>query len=301
MSEEAVEQISTAPEGEANAQTTEPVSTAPDAPDFLANLPDDIKAEPSLQKYKTAEDFVTGFLEAQRRLGRSITVPGEDATDEQRQEFYEKLTNNAPELAARITPDSPEAYALPEGIEADDSVLRAIALDAKLTNEQYGTIMSKFYEQEQANQQEAVAQFNESVKALHDEWGAAYDDRYQQAYAMAREMGKRGANNDHELFAQGVASPNTVKSYFELAQMVGSEGVNLQTNDVVSDRKTPAEIEARVKEINKILMSNQLPPSDPEYKALMEEKRALYKQKPGADKPVDPGYRGAGIGGLQFR
>lgn len=72
-------------------QTNEPKS-------FLETLPEELRANPSLQKFTKAEDVAKSYVEMQALLGNKVTKPGKDATPEQIAEFYGALIPEKYEL-----------------------------------------------------------------------------------------------------------------------------------------------------------------------------------------------------------
>ena len=306
---DAAEQITSEANSEQSTTTTEtpveqpaavgePVKTAPvpESGSFLDSLPEHYRQEPSLQKYKKQEDFLDGYLALERYKGNTISIPKEDATPEQRQEYLEKLKNHAPELIVKPgeenkdefwsmmgTPENPDGYTLPEEMGDAMDGFKDIAHAAHLTNDQYNTVMKAVYETETQRAQEYQAQQKEAADALLNEWGAAYQDRYNQAYAAARAVGM-----DHEQFSQGVASPDTIRAYHKIYEMIGKEGKDLGLKEVISDRKTPDEINKRIGEIMDEMKG--MHSSDPRYKPLLDEKRKLYQMKPENQGPVQPQY-----------
>ena len=65
-----------------NAQTSEPVST-PEPVDFRSSLPEDLREEASLADIKDVGSLAKSYVNAQRMLGSSIRIPGQDAGEEQ--------------------------------------------------------------------------------------------------------------------------------------------------------------------------------------------------------------------------
>ena len=257
-------------------------------------------------KYKSQEDMLDSYLSMERYRANSIPIPAEDASPEQRAEYLEKLQKRAPELMVKPsdegaaefwetmgTPKDAKNYSLPEGMDEANTGFANIAHEAHLTDEQYGIVMSAVNKAEMALQSQATEQLKTDVSALHEDWGQAYNDRYSEAYAAARAVGA-----DEQAFADGTAAPSTVRAYYKIATMLGSEGVNLAGKEVISDRLTPSESRERISEVMKKL--NAMPPTDPQYKDLLAEKRKLYQSLPENQGPVVQEHKTAGQGGVDF-
>lgn len=152
-------------------------------------LPDELKGNPTLEKYESPEAALKGFIDASARLGRSITIPDEDATDERRKEFAEKILRHAPMLTFKPedeesfwkmagVPDDPEAYKPPEDAQlvldekAVDGV-RELAKAANLTTKQFENLLTSVNDAaaKQADRVQELAQ--RDSQALEQQWGAA--------------------------------------------------------------------------------------------------------------------------------
>lgn len=278
-----------------------PVSAVPDVEkgSFLETLPEEYRQEPSLQKYKTQQDLLDNYLSLERYRGKSIAVPGEDATEDQRTEYLEKLRKFAPELQyvddTSGRPEAPDQYEELEGLTDNSKAFDPLLYEAGLTNKQRNALQQKITEADKFASTQATEAHNADIKSIKDEWGMAYDERYQVAYAAARTMAE--VNGDHEAFASGNVSSATIRTYYEFGKRLGSEGVNMTEKEVISTKLTPLEIQTRIDEI--LVKMKEIAPSDPVYKEMLAEKRKLYQMRT-AGKKVDKGYEGAGIGGVEF-
>ena len=63
---------------------------------WLSSLPEELRSNPTLQDTKSVEALAKRFVDTKSALGASIRIPGEDASDEVRQEFYSKLNSSVP-------------------------------------------------------------------------------------------------------------------------------------------------------------------------------------------------------------
>jgi hypothetical protein len=79
---------------------------APATPSWRDTLPDDLKADKSLETFKDVPSLAKSYVETKKLVGakQGLTVPGKDATPEQRAEFYKALG----------VPDKPELYEVPK-------------------------------------------------------------------------------------------------------------------------------------------------------------------------------------------
>lgn len=61
--------------------------------DWKSSLADDLKNDPALSSIKDINSLAKGYTSAQRMLGGRIPIPSDDASDEVKNEFFQKLTN----------------------------------------------------------------------------------------------------------------------------------------------------------------------------------------------------------------
>jgi hypothetical protein len=60
--------------------------------DFITTLPEDLRGNATLQKFKDSASLAKSYIEMQGLLGSKVTKPGPDASPEQIAEFYKGLT-----------------------------------------------------------------------------------------------------------------------------------------------------------------------------------------------------------------
>lgn len=116
------------------ADAAEAASSGEDA--WWADLPED--RHELLKQYDSAREALDGLL---KHEGQKITVPGEDATDEERDAFRKAL--GVPEAADGY--ETPELAETPDGLDLDDEVgkaFRAKAHELGLTPEQYQGVIA---------------------------------------------------------------------------------------------------------------------------------------------------------------
>ena len=134
-------------------------------------------------------------MEVEERLGRSVEIPGENATAEDRSRYNALLRGGIE------TPDSYDLSAakLPEGVTISDgglTELRKLAFDNGWTNAQAVNAV----EWDARRQQEAVSEVKkvmqrsrrDSELTLRQEWGTDYDKHILQARSEERRVGKEG-------------------------------------------------------------------------------------------------------------
>ena len=116
-----------------------------------------------------------GYLELEKQFrGKALAVPGEDATDEQRTQFADKV--------AKILgcPDKPEGYEiarpqLPEGMVYDEGLettIRNVAHQNKLSTSAVSALAKAYNEHRMAEYKAIMDEQQKAADALVKEWGA---------------------------------------------------------------------------------------------------------------------------------
>lgn len=149
--------------------TTEPA--AANVPAWTAQLDKDLQANERLTSFKTIGEMGKALLDLEGKSKDAITVPGENATDEERAAFYGKL--GRPEAAEKYAFTNP--VELPEGYTPEvEAVMKGIffkanmtATQAEMVNAEYVALLKQGQEMQQQQQKEAT---DKAINTLKDEW-----------------------------------------------------------------------------------------------------------------------------------
>lgn len=238
----------------------ETIPAPPPAPvpptDWRAGLPEDLRAEKSLETFKGADWAEVGpvlaksFVETKRLVGSAVKVPAADAPPEEWAAFY----------TAAGRPESPDKYAVkdqvfpPElGITVDPEGQKAflgVAHAAGLTTAQVQKVLD-WYGQYTIGQVDGQArQTGEARKtaeaALKQEWGSAY----QRNTGLARATVSTLFGRDPELAAAVEDMGNNVafvKGLVRIGEILHERGEI--RGDEVSGGRTVSEIQADIDRI----------------------------------------------------
>ena len=152
-----------------------------------------------LGKYKTPDDFAKGAANLSKKIGeKGISIPGEDATDDERAEFYTKLGR----------PESPEAYSweMPEGFEIDQDWYAEKSkemFDKGISDEQHAFIMDLYRQDREHINQLAQDYQKELVEktepALREMWQDDYDANMKMSMEVAEKFGVKDLLKDYGL------------------------------------------------------------------------------------------------------
>lgn len=240
--------------------------------EFLSSLPEDLRGSSALVDIKDIGGLAKAFVDTKSMVGNSIRVPGDDAGEEQRTEFFAKLIEKVPNLMVKPdfdnkeqsaeffrtfgVPESAEGYTAPEiqvpdGIKFDSStmdIFREIAIAANLSNDQFQKMAPLLAENSFKKVQAAMEEFSGQVDGLKEKWGSAFDQNYDIALNLALQT-KMPDDIINELRTK-TAEPSTVEWLHGLSKQFSSEGMNFNKDITSSDKLTPDEAKEKISEIN---------------------------------------------------
>jgi hypothetical protein len=202
-----VEETSPATETQENLESTESTETTETTSSWFDTLHEDLKLEKTLSKFNTEDGhnkLAESYVNLEKRLGKSVIVPGDNATEKDVQDFRKKLG----------IPDSPDKYTLKypehEHIKVDETLdkeWKGLAHKIGLTPKQAQAMTE--YEFERIDR--AIRLQNENRQKAEDdlrkEFGNGYDDVVERANNTLRtfaseaqkEYVKEHYGNDPEL------------------------------------------------------------------------------------------------------
>lgn len=168
-------------------------------PDWLDGLEDDeLKGNESLANFEDVGALAKSYLETKSMVGKGLFVPTENANDEQRTAFYDKVLEQAPKLMMKPDMENDEArtaffksLGVPEdaskydavklddiGFDEDrDTAIRKAAHEAGLTPAQYKSVVTGMLEFDKGGLGEREKVNMEQMRNLKLDWGMAFDDK----------------------------------------------------------------------------------------------------------------------------
>jgi len=238
------------------------------ATDPFTGIEEEVKIKLQQNGIKDLSGLVKNWQDAQSHIGNSIRVPSDDAGEEDRRKFYEKLQKHAPNLIPAPDPDKPETleqvlkalgkpddksgYELPENADftpSDDFVaeLQELAADSSLTKSQFEKLASKLVEKEVQRSESISAAQQAEIDKLKKDWGSAYDDRLNKAAKM---MELTGAPAELiGMVKDGKAAADVTQWFYAMAESYKGEGMNAAGDQGDSSVITPQEAESRIQEM----------------------------------------------------
>jgi len=191
------------------------------APEWLSDIDESLKGDKSLHKFsgeKWKENLAKSYVELEKKLGSTVQVPKEGASEEEWGKFFSKIGR----------PDSPDKYELPG--EIADEVKAVVAKEAfknGVTPKQLQSVIAALQQGGQAQMakaDEAVQkEYETAVSTLKSEYGNDFDSNVQLA-----------AKALHGLFPNGSAAilekslgndPRLIRDLVALGKRLGEDGI----------------------------------------------------------------------------
>ena len=235
---------------------------------WLSTLPEDLRGNPALTRYKGLEPFVRSHLGLESKLGKSLTMPGPEASEEERSAFWNKLGR----------PETADKYELniPAESQVDKQFLdvaRAKFHEIGLTNQQASALSELVVNQEAAANQVAAHQIAAGISELKQEWGHSYDTNVAIA-SRALSQFKDGENAIPGLWElmddpKIGSNPAMIRLFAWLGKAMGED-------EAIIGRETPGEdtVKEIDAEIARVRADAKLTPKQRSQKLM-----ALYDQK----------------------
>jgi hypothetical protein len=183
------------------------------APEWLGGLPDELRGDATLSRYKDVEALARGHIEARRIASSKLAVPAADAPAEAWNAVFDQLGR----------PDSPDKYdiPLPQGQEASPvaDAFRPIAHQLGLLPGQAKGLAEFWNGQMDATQAAYFAKGEEEIGALKSELGADYEAKKAAAKATYLKLGLPPEFADE--LDQKVGSGALMRGFIKLAEATG--------------------------------------------------------------------------------
>lgn len=227
---------------EQQSEATQETQAADPGVTFLDQLPEDLRAEPSLKNFTNVGDLAKSLVHAQKMIGMDkIPVPGKHSTKEDWEVIYSKLGR----------PSDPKEYKLETSIDANDPGLqqfKQVAHSIGLNADQANKILNFYGELSESGQQQLAAQeqvARETAESdLRKEWGLAFDKKVQQADAVFKNYFPQ------ELKDQKLANgnllgndPQFIKALAALAENFSEDNMTAENDLTMTPQDAQREIE----------------------------------------------------------
>lgn len=237
------------------------------------HIPEDLKQEKFWEQVPDMPTLVKNYGNAQKLIGSSVRVPGDDATPEQRAAFYKKLGR----------PDDPKGYQL-DGVQGADKLpqdlvewFKQASFDAGVPQTGFNTMLSKYVpvfegmKEASADQIAIEARQVEETLKRADQWGANYDRNMALARRAIAKLGSEETLDKIERLGLGNDIP-FMNMFYNAGKRMAERG--LIPGEIPGIQNAEA-AKSRIGEIQ--AKPEYWDTSKPGHKQLVEEAQKLYQ------------------------
>jgi len=245
--------------------------------DWKQSIPEDIRADKSLESIKDVGSLAKSYIHAQKLVGSDkIPIPNKYANDEDWSEVYDKL--GRPKTPGEYKYDIPEnANVNKKSLESFSDQAHKLGL---LPTQANG--MVKFYnemlaQELQDSNSKATATLEKANKELKQEWGQAYDSKMQKARAVALSViDKEFLHSTHLNDGTKLGDhPTIIKAFAALADKMGEDNIVQASGP---SYLTPAQLDKQIHELQQT-GSAYWDKNHPNHDAAVQEVQTLIQKK----------------------
>jgi hypothetical protein len=247
------------------------------SPTWRESLPEDLRADRSLEGIRDLRGLASGYVNAQKLIGQKTinAIPGDDATPEQRQSFMRALG----------VPEKPEDYGLkkpeklPEGMAYNDELQKEFAGKAHelgFTAKQAQGLLEWFngkgVGEFETMQQRMGERRTQAETELKKEWGKAYDGNLELANRVIRDLGVAEI-----LKAEGLDnSPELAKMFVAIAKRTG-EDTNIKAAGSGNMLMSPGDAKQKISGMQNDRNNPYWQADHPNHQAAVDEMARLFQ------------------------
>lgn len=256
------------------AATTEAAEQPAAVSDWRADLPEEIRLDPSMSTINDVSSLAKGYIHAQRMIGRDkIPLPGDSATDDEWNAIYDRLGR----------PSSPSDYkhsfqseeSLPGQIDQFNEAVHKLGL----TEKQRAGIIDMYegmVAQTSDSIERSVVTRQADVEAeLKREYGQTYENAIARANNSARFFGLEDDFMNLQL-ADGTMlgnHPALIRAFAKIGDSISESAV---TGDTTDQLMTPAEAQRQLDDVRR-MDGPYWDKKHPEHDRYVEEASRLYE------------------------
>ena len=201
-------------------------------------LPEDLREESSLSKFKDPDSVYKSYVELEKKMGGATKMPNEDSAPEEVDSFYSKLGMPENEKDYEISDDLPDIKLN----KTSEDGFRKFARSQRFTKDQFKAA-HKFYLDSLSSMQKEIGRKGEeekdaAIEDLRKDWGNAYDKNVEIARRGVKTNGGRIASLLEKATLDGMQlgnHPDVIRHYYDLGRQ-DSDDVFV-TGDTVPEKK----------------------------------------------------------------
>lgn len=220
---------------------TEPVAQTVSLVDLL---PEDMKANPRLTKFKDVVSLAKSYDHLETKLGSTVVIPSIEASEDEKRVFAEKISKvpgimfeprteqDVDTLFRKLgRPGAPDEYVyeLPSDDAITSDQLQAInqeAFNMGLTQKQAQALMSRKIAEMDSTKKAIEAKISGSEAYLKQVWGAAFDERMAAAKSAVGIIQQNHPEAAEELLTSTLAhNPAVISMLAEIGHTVKEKSI----------------------------------------------------------------------------
>ena len=254
------------------------------------NLSEDLKGDKGLADFKDLNGLAKAYLDTKADVGRSLRVPGEDASDEVKAAFNTSLMEKVPGLA-RIPgedtsdddrnsfysqmgkPKEATGYTQPEGLPDNlkdgMNALAKVAHENNFTQAQFKKVAENLVNDSKVATEATETGFTDEQNKLKLDWGSSLEAKSQSILELAKQTG--APESIVNAITNKQLDMNTMKWMDGLVESLSGEGgqMNFQGDKGHEGRITPDEANLQIEEI--MTRKEYFDPASPLQAGLMKK------------------------------
>ena len=254
-----------------------PAGGQPAPQDWRAGLPEELKAEKSLESFKDIGGLAKSYVEAQKMIGGSVRLPKDDAKPEEWESFYRKLGK----------PEKPEEYGItkpadiPPGVTWNDDLTKwfvSSAHAAGLNKSQVQKIINGWNEMESSKAHAMTKEIGAQIAKLQESWGDQFQGRVELGLRGVEKLlpGEDGKKFKELMDSTGLGNhPLILKYAYAVGNMLKEDGYIL--GDGSGGAMSKDNIQAKIDAINSDPKHPYWDETNPGHKSAVEEMSKLFK------------------------
>ncbi len=264
---------------------SDPVSTPANWQD---NLPESVRGWEEVKNSDSSDKFFDQMTNMRSAMGASIRIPGEDASDEVKAEFRQKLMTKVPGLVqmpgegesmddmyvALGRPEEISGYTAPEiegaGVSPERfGQLAAVAHKYGLSKAQLEGMANDIFTADAVANAEVVQANADALGGLKGEWGGAFEERSGMAKTILAKFFPH--------FDPTHMSADDMRGFHTLAKQLGTESSQALFQGSSEGALVPAEIEIKISEVRGNKNHPYHNPNDPGHAAAKKQMSGYYE------------------------
>lgn len=248
---------------------------------------------PAFADFNSLESLAKAYDNTKRMVGNSIRIPGEDAGDEDRQAFYDRLlqadvgltripdsddAEGMQALYARLgRPEEASGYTEIEGIEGERfGLITKLAHEHGISDSQLQSVLGGVMQADKEAFEISESERRVGVQQLKGEWGDAYTEKHARLKNLAKITKAPPALI--EQIESGEVGADTLRWLDSLAESMGGEGTQLSDDLGGVTENTRDELQAQFDEITRRLLDSSNPLSTTEYERLNKKRLGIMER-----------------------